>query len=61
MRRALSKRRVKYKLLSMLIRYDHGERQVWQVVKVPSVEAEDQRYLPAMSAVRLALVRGDQA
>src|SRR5262245_32401145 len=33
------------KLLSMLIRYAHGERQVWQVVKVPSVEAEDQRHL----------------
>src|SRR5262244_3799334 len=33
------------KLLSMLIRYHHGERQVLQVVKVPSVEAEDQRHL----------------
>src|SRR5262249_22230346 len=33
------------KLLSMLIRYHHGERQVWQVVKVPSVEGEDQRHL----------------
>ena len=33
------------KLLSMLLRYHHGERQVWQVVKVPSVEAEDQRHL----------------
>ena len=33
------------KLLSMLIRYHEGERQVWQVVKVPSVEAEDQRHL----------------
>src|SRR5262249_34714419 len=33
------------KLLSMLIRYVHGERQVWQVVKVPSVEAEDHRHL----------------
>ena len=32
-------------LLSMLIRYHEGERQVWQVVKVPSVEAEDQRHL----------------
>src|SRR4029434_8632060 len=32
-------------LLSMLVRYHHGERQVWQVVKVPSVEAEDQRHL----------------
>ena len=34
------------KLLSMLMRYEQGERQVWQVVKVPSVEAEDQRHLP---------------
>jgi transposase len=33
------------KLLSMLIRYADGERQVWQVVKVPSVEAEDHRHL----------------
>src|SRR2546427_9312952 len=30
------------KLLSMLIRYQHGERQVWQVVKVPSIEAQGQ-------------------
>jgi transposase len=33
------------KLLSMLMRYAQGERQVWQVGKVPSVEAEDQRHL----------------
>jgi transposase len=33
------------KLLSMLMRYHHGERQVWRVVHVPSVEAEDQRHL----------------
>lgn len=33
------------KLLSMLMRYHAGERQVWQVVTVPSVEAEDQRHL----------------
>jgi transposase len=33
------------KLVTMLIRYHHGERQVWQVIKVPSVEAEDQRHL----------------
>ncbi len=33
------------KLLSMLLRYTQGERQVWQVVKVPSVEAEDHRHL----------------
>jgi transposase len=33
------------KLLTMLLRYEHGERQVWQVVKGPSVAAEDQRHL----------------
>jgi len=33
------------KLLSMVMRYEQGERHVWQVVKVPSVEAEDQRHL----------------
>jgi transposase len=33
------------KLLSMLMRYESGERQVWRVVHVPSVEAEDQRHL----------------
>src|SRR6201982_1599253 len=33
------------KLLSMLMRYHHGERQVWQVVKVPAVEAEEHRHL----------------
>ena len=33
------------KLLSMLMRYHHGERHVWQVVKVPAVEAEDHRHL----------------
>jgi transposase len=33
------------KLVTMLIRYHQGERQVWRVVKVPSVAAEDQRHL----------------
>jgi transposase len=33
------------KLLHMLMRYHHGERQVWQVVQVPAVAAEDQRHL----------------
>ncbi len=32
-------------LLRMLIRYADGARQGWQVVKVPSVEAEDHRHL----------------
>jgi len=33
------------KLVSMLMRYEQGEREVWRVVHVPSVEAEDQRHL----------------
>jgi transposase len=33
------------KLLSQLIRYRSGEREVWSVVRVPSVEAEDNRHL----------------
>jgi transposase len=32
-------------LLSMLIHYHHGEKKVWSVVHVPSVEAEDHRHL----------------
>src|SRR4029450_5095177 len=32
------------KLVSMLRRYHHGERQVWRGVHVPSVAAEDQRH-----------------
>jgi transposase len=45
------KRRVKAdrldgkKLLRMLIRHESGERGVWSVVRVPSVEAEDARHL----------------
>src|SRR5881628_101394 len=33
------------KLVRLLIRYEHGARDVWSVVHVPSVEAEDQRQL----------------
>jgi transposase len=33
------------KLLTMLIRYDAGEKKVWSVVNAPSVEAEDKRHL----------------
>src|SRR5262249_41682757 len=29
----------------MLMRYEQGEREVWRVGHVPSVEAEDQRHL----------------
>jgi transposase len=33
------------KLLTMLMRYDNGERKVWSVVRVPTVEQEDSRQL----------------
>jgi transposase len=33
------------KLATMLVRYDSGEKKVWSVVQVPSVEAEDKRHL----------------
>ena len=33
------------KLLTMLMRYHCGEKRVWSVVHVPSVEAEDKRHL----------------
>jgi transposase len=33
-------------LVSMLLRYAQGERDVWRVVHVPSVDAEDKRHLP---------------
>jgi transposase len=41
------------KLLLMLMRYDHGERRVWSVVRVPTVEQEDRRQLHReLSALR---------
>src|SRR6266487_2642406 len=33
------------KLVSMLIRFHHGEGEVWRVVHVPTVAAENQRHL----------------
>jgi transposase len=33
------------KLLTVLMRYDHGEGKVWSVVRVPTVEQEDSRQL----------------
>jgi transposase len=33
------------KLVSMLMRYEHGERDVWRVVHVPTVAAEEGRHL----------------
>ena len=41
------------KLVSMLMRYDNGERKVWSVVRVPTVEQEDSRQLHReLSALR---------
>jgi len=42
-RRAKTDRLDAEKLLSMLLRYHGGERRVWAVVRVPSVEQEDAR------------------
>jgi transposase len=40
------------KLLTMLIRYDYGEKKVWSVVHAPSPEAEDKRHLHRQLATR---------
>jgi transposase len=45
LRRAKTDRVDAGKLLSMLIRYHGGERQLWRVVRVPSREDEDARHL----------------
>jgi len=42
-RRAKTDRLDAQKLVGMLIRYEQGETKVWSVVRVPSVEAEDER------------------
>ncbi|MCU0520522.1 MAG: IS110 family transposase [Anaerolineae bacterium] len=44
-KRAKTDRLDVHKLVTMLIRYYHGEAHVWRVVHVPSVAAEDQRHL----------------
>jgi transposase len=44
-RRAKTDRLDVKKLLKMLVRYDQGERDVWRVVRAPSVEEEDARQL----------------
>jgi len=52
-RRAKTDRMDLGKLLSMLMRYDNGERKVWSVVRVPTVEQEDSRQLHReLSALR---------
>jgi transposase len=45
LRRAKSDRLDARKLVSMLLRYHAGERDVWSVVRVPTVEEEDRRQL----------------
>jgi len=44
-RRAKTDRMDVGKLPTMLMRYDNGERRVWSVVRVPTVEQEDSRQL----------------
>ena len=44
-RRAKTDRLDVQKLLTMLLRHVAGERQVWRIVRVPSVEEEDRRQL----------------
>lgn len=44
-RRAKTDRLDVGKLAHMLVRFESGERKVWSVVHVPSLEAEDQRHL----------------
>ena len=44
-RRAKTDRVDADKLLTMLMRYHSGEKKLWSVVRVPSIEAEDQRHL----------------
>ncbi len=45
LRRAKTDRLDAQKLVLMLLRYHNGEEKVWQVVQVPSEEAEDRRHL----------------
>jgi transposase len=44
-RRAKTDRLDAVKLLNLLLRYHNGEREVWSVVRIPSVTAEDARQL----------------
>ena len=45
-RRAKTDRLDVHKLLTMLLRHAAGEKKVWSVVRVPSVDDEDRRQLP---------------
>jgi transposase len=44
-RRAKTDRMDVAKLLDLLMRFERGEKKVWRVVRVPSLEAEDRRHL----------------
>jgi transposase len=44
-RRAKTDRLDVHKLLRLLLRYQLGERKVWSVVRVPSIEAEEDRHM----------------
>ena len=44
-RKAKTDRLDVHKLLRLLMRYQLGEKKVWSVVRIPSVEAEDNRHL----------------
>ena len=55
-RRAKTDRLDLKRLLTMLVRYHQGERDVWRVVRVPSVEQEDARQLHR----ELQTLRGEQ-
>ena len=50
------------KLLAMLIRYDQGEKKLWSVVRVPTLEQEDRRQLGALAGLTpTPYQRGDGA
>ncbi len=52
-RRAKTDRMDLRKLLGMLMRYDNGERKVWSVVRLPTVDEEDSRqFHRELSALR---------
>jgi transposase len=55
-RRAKTDRLDLKRLVTMLVRYHQGEREVWRVVRVPSVEEEDARQLHR----ELQTLRGEQ-
>jgi transposase len=58
-RRAKTDRLDVRKLLTMLLRHTAGEKKVWRVVRVPSVDEEDRRPLPrALTTAKQERTRG---